>query len=123
MLPCFIFMRRCFIFRSIGTELGREVGLSGAEIISNSKDCCALPNQSLSMVGTFVRSKEVARYEVGVEIMLPARISSFSRRALRDAKAMAEASIASQLESDRKLQVIRDNDFKVRSSFTEVQER
>ena len=96
MLPCFIFLRRCLIFRSIDTELGREVGLSGADIISNSKDCRALPNQSLSMVlvEIFVRSKEVARYEVGVEIMLPARISSFSKRALRDSKAMAEASIA-----------------------------
>ena len=109
--------------KAIGAELGKEVGLSGADNISNSRDYYALPNQSLSTVETLVRSKEVGRYEVGLEIMSPVRISSFSKRALREAKAVAEASSASKLELDRKLQKIKDDDIKVRSSFTEVQER
>ena len=108
---------------SIRAELGKEVGMSGVDNISGSLDYYALPNQSLKMVEALLRGKDVARYEMGLEIMSPTRISSFSKRALREEKANEEAIQAAKVEEDRKLKKIFDDDIKVRSSFSEQQEK
>lgn len=64
---------------TIDSTLGREVGLTTADHAPSSTDYYALPNQSLSMVEILLRKKEVERYETGLDIMSPTRISSSSK--------------------------------------------
>ena len=56
---------------------------------------------------------------MGLEIMSPTRISSFSKRALREKKATEEAIQDAKLVADRKLEKMFDDDIKVRSFFSE----
>ena len=111
-----------YFIKTICSALGREVGMSGADHVLSSTDYYALPNQTFSMAEALLRKMEVQRYEVGLEIMSPIRISSFSKRALREAESTEKANRAAQLITEIKLKKIADDDVKVRSSFNELQE-
>ena len=77
--------------------------MEGIDIINGSKAYYALPNQSLRMAEIFINSKEVARFELGLEMLSPTRISSSSKRALREAELIIESTKAANLISENKL--------------------
>lgn len=112
-----------YFIRSVREEVGRRLLMTTIDLIPGSKDYYALPNQSLSVVNTFVQSKEVVRFESGLDMFTPARISSSSRKAVRDAQVSVEAARSAQLLSSRKVAKKKDDDNKIRSSLSEVQER
>ena len=89
--------------KNIDAELGQAVGLKGIDIINGSKAYYVLPNQSLRMAEIFINSKEVARFELGLEMLSSTRISSSSKRALREAELIIESTKAANLISENKL--------------------
>ena len=103
-----------YFIKSVTGEVGRRVLMTMIDMIPG-----ALPNQSLFMANAFVRSKEVVRFENGLDMFTPARISQSSRKAVRD----AQTSVAAELLSSRKAERKTDDDNKIRSSLSEVQEK
>lgn len=89
--------------KNIDAELGQAVGMKGIDIIDGSKAYYALPNQSLRMAEAFIDSKEVIRFESGLEMMSPTRISSSSKRALREAELLIKSTEEANLISENKI--------------------
>ena len=109
--------------KNIDAELGQAVGMKGIDIIDGSKAYYALPNQSLRMAEAFIDSKEVIRFESGLEMMSPTRISSSSKRALREAELLIKSTKEANLISENKILKKKEEDIKIRCSFTEAQEK
>ena len=88
--------------KNSNAELGLTIGMYGVDIINGPKVYYALPSQSMSMAEIFIGSKEVARFESGLEMLSPTRISSTSKRALREAELLIETTKAANLISENK---------------------
>ena len=65
----------------------------------------------------------MVRFENGLDIFTPTRISQSSRKAVRDAQTSVEAAHSAELLSSRKAERKTDDDNKIRSSLSEVQEK
>ena len=52
-----------FFIKAISSELGKSIGLTGADQIVGSKDFYALPNQTTSDVQALLNRKKIERYE------------------------------------------------------------
>ena len=109
--------------RTVDAEVGRKVGLLACDKITGSSEYYALPNQSLSNAEKYLSDKDMEGYEMGHILRTPARVSSSSRKALRDSISSLEASAAATAASERKVDRRREDDISIRSSLSEKQEK
>ena len=84
--------------RTVDAEVGRKVGLLACDKITGSSEYYALPNQSLSNAEKYLSDKGMEGYEMGHVLRTPARVSSSSRKALRDSISSLEATAAATAE-------------------------
>ena len=113
-----------FFIKAISSELGKSIGLTGADQIAGSKDFYALPNQTASDVQALLNRKGIERFERGVGTPprgITHRISSTSKLAVRKLAAAAEAIEAVSAEKDRKRKLREDDDIDTQSTLSEKQ--
>ena len=113
-----------YFIKTISFELGKRIGLTGADQIVGSRDFYALPNQTAGDVQSLLNRKEVERYErtIGTPPRgITHRISSTSKLAVRNLTAVAEAIEAVSAEKDRKRKLREDEDIDTKSSLSERQ--
>lgn len=109
--------------KTINAEVGKKVGMMAVDRVKDSFDYYALPNQSLVDAESYLTTKDVQRYERGLGLLTPARVSSTSQQALRDSVSSADIIIAATTASNLKLEKRREEDLNIRSSLTEIQEK
>ena len=113
-----------YFIKTISSELGKMIGLKGADQIVGSKDFCALPNQTAGDVQALLNRKEIERYEkcIGTPPRgITHRISNTSKLAVRNLNAATEAIEAVSAEKDRKRKLREDEDISTKSSLSERQ--
>lgn len=108
--------------KTIDADVDKKVGMTFVDEVKDSSDYYALPNQSFSKAEQFLKEKDLQWYEMGFGLQTPARVNSGSQQAFRDSVSSADAILATNTASDRKLEKKREAEISIRSSLSEAQE-